>query len=55
VQSRDDKRTFAWTVKSDTTVEIHYTTAGSAKSDWNVIVDCSKNRLTNNINSSFSK
>lgn len=55
VQSRDDKRTFEWTVKNDTTVAIHYTTAASAKSDWNVTVDCSKNRLSNGINSSFSK
>jgi hypothetical protein len=47
VHSRDDKRTFAWTVKNDTTVEIAYTTAGSAKSDWNVTVDCKNNRLTN--------
>lgn len=55
VQSRDDKRTFEWTVKNDTTVEIHYTTAASAKSDWNVTLDCARNRLSNGINSPFSK
>ena len=55
VQSRDDKRTFEWKVTNDTTVEIHYTTKSSAKSDWNVTLDCAKNRLSNGINSSFSK
>ena len=55
VQSRDDKRTFEWGIKNDTTVEIHYTMKNAKNSDWNVTVDCSKNRLSNGINSSFSK
>ena len=55
VQSRDDKRTFEWGVKNDSTVEVHYTMKNAKNSDWNVTVDCSKNRLSNGINSSFSK
>jgi hypothetical protein len=55
VQSRDDKRTFEWGVKNDSTVEIHYTMKNAKNSDWNVTVDCSKGRLTNGVNSAFTK
>jgi hypothetical protein len=55
VQSRDDKRSFEWGIKNDTTVEIHYTMKNAKNSDWNVTVDCSNNRLSNGVNSSFSK
>ena len=55
VQSRDDKRTFEWGVKNDTTVEIHYTMKNAKNSDWNVTVDCAHNRLSNGVNSKFTK
>ena len=55
VQSRQDKRTFEWKVKNDSIVEIHYTTAGSQKSDWDVSVDCQNNKLSNGINTGFRK
>ena len=55
VQSRDDKRTFEWKVKNDSIVEIHYTTNAAAKSDWDVSVDCKNNKLSNGVNTGFSK